>query len=181
MVRGKKITSDLENSRLSSPTPIYINCAKVVLILGYDELGKINQRRYTMAMQFVLIKCPAIYIWFNIRSMLFIHFNDVMMNATVSQITGVTIVYSIVCSGADQTKRQSSASLAFVWGIHRWPVNTPHIGPVTRKCFHLMTSSCRNAMKDTADLFKLFKVNHHILGSERCDGTHNTAMRMYAD
>ena len=30
-------------------------------------------------------------------------------------------------------KHQSSASLAFVRGIHRWPVNSPHKGPVTRK------------------------------------------------
>ena len=30
-------------------------------------------------------------------------------------------------------KHQSSASLVFVWGIHRWPVNSPHKGPVTRK------------------------------------------------
>ena len=37
---------------------------------------------------------------------------------------------------------QSSASLAFVWGIPRSPVNSPHKGPVMRKCFHLMTSSC---------------------------------------
>ena len=28
-----------------------------------------------------------------------------------------------------------SASLAFVRGIHRWPVNSPHKGPVTRKMF----------------------------------------------
>ena len=39
-------------------------------------------------------------------------------------------------------KYQSSASLAFVRGIHRWPVNSPHKRPVTRKNFHLMTSSC---------------------------------------
>ena len=52
-----------------------------------------------------------------------------------SQITSVTIVYWSVYSGADQTKHQSSASLAFVWGIHRWPVNSPHKGPVTRKMF----------------------------------------------
>ena len=32
-------------------------------------------------------------------------------------------------------KHQSSASLAFVRGIHRWPVNSPHKGPVTRKIF----------------------------------------------
>ena len=40
-----------------------------------------------------------------------------------------------VCSGQDQRKHQSSASLAFVRGIHRWPVNSPHKGPVTRKMF----------------------------------------------
>ena len=37
-------------------------------------------------------------------------------------------------------KHQSVTSLAFVWGIHRWPVNSPHKGPVTRKCLHLITS-----------------------------------------
>ena len=52
-----------------------------------------------------------------------------------SQITGVSVVYSAVCSSADQQKHQSSASLAFVRGIHRWPVNSPHKGPVTRKMF----------------------------------------------
>ena len=30
-------------------------------------------------------------------------------------------------------KHQSSASLAFVRGIHRWPADSPHKGPVTRK------------------------------------------------
>ena len=51
-----------------------------------------------------------------------------------SQITGLTIVYSSVSSD-DQRKHQSSASLAFARGIHRWPVNFPHKGPVTRKMF----------------------------------------------
>ena len=37
--------------------------------------------------------------------------------------------------GADQRKHHSFASLAFVGGIHRWPVNSPHKGPVTRKMF----------------------------------------------
>ena len=44
-------------------------------------------------------------------------------------------VYSTVCSGADQGKYHSSASLAFLRGVHRWPVNSPHRGPVTRKMF----------------------------------------------
>ena len=57
------------------------------------------------------------------------------MATIASQITSLTVVYSIVYSGADQRKHQSSASLAFVWGIHRGPVNSPHKGPVTRKMF----------------------------------------------
>ena len=52
-----------------------------------------------------------------------------------SQITSLTSVYSTVYSGSDQSKHQSSASLAFVWGIHRGPVNSPHKWPVTRKMF----------------------------------------------
>ena len=57
------------------------------------------------------------------------------MSTIASQITSLTIVYSTVCSGADQSKHQSSASLAFVWGIHRGPVNSPHKWPATRKMF----------------------------------------------
>ena len=57
------------------------------------------------------------------------------MDAMASQITSLTIVYSPVYSGTNQGKHQSSASLAFVWGIHRWPVNSPHKWPVTRKMF----------------------------------------------
>ena len=57
------------------------------------------------------------------------------MGTMESQITSLTIVYSTVYSGADQRKHQNSASLAFVWGIHRWPVNSPHKWPVTRKNF----------------------------------------------
>ena len=66
---------------------------------------------------------------------IFIHWNDVIMNATASQITSLTIVYSTIYSGADKKKHQSSASLAFERGIHRWPVNSPHKWPVTRKMF----------------------------------------------
>ena len=65
------------------------------------------------------------------------HYNDVIISAMVSQITSASIffVYSAVCSGTDQRKHQSSASLAFVRGIHRLPVNSPHKGPVTRQMF----------------------------------------------
>ena len=65
----------------------------------------------------------------------FIHYDDVIMTTIASQITSLTSVYSTDYSAADQRKHQSSASLAFVWGIHRGPVNSPHKGPVTRKMF----------------------------------------------
>ena len=57
------------------------------------------------------------------------------MSAMASHIAGVAIVYSNVCSDTDERKYQSSASLAFVRGIHRGPVNSPHKRPVTRKMF----------------------------------------------
>ena len=69
------------------------------------------------------------------RSLSCFHYNNVIMGAIASQTTSLSIVYSIVNSDADQRKYQSSASLAFVWGIHRGPVNSPHKGPVTRKMF----------------------------------------------
>ena len=63
------------------------------------------------------------------------HYNDIIMSAMASQFTSLTIVYSTVYSDANQRKHQSPATLAFVRGIHRWPVKSPHKGPVTRKMF----------------------------------------------
>ena len=74
---------------------------------------------------------PGWHALFAIKS----HYNDVIMGAIASQITGLASVYSAVKLGADQRKHQSSASLAFVRGIHRRPVNSPRKGPVTRKKF----------------------------------------------
>ena len=65
------------------------------------------------------------------------HYTDVMMGEMASQITSLKIVYSSIYWGADQRKHQSSASLAFVRGIHRGPVNSLHKGPVARKMFPL--------------------------------------------
>ena len=68
---------------------------------------------------------------FNINT----HYDDVIMTMLASQITSLAVVYSIVYSGVNQRKHQSSASLAFVREIHRGPVNFPHKWPVTRKMF----------------------------------------------
>ena len=74
------------------------------------------------------------YVWKS-RNSNPLHYTDVIMSAMASQITSLTIVYSPVYSGTDQRKHQRSASLASVCVIHRWPVNSSHKGPVTRKIF----------------------------------------------
>ena len=79
-------------------------------------------------------------------------------HAIASQITGVSIVYSTVCSGADQRKQQSSASLSFVRGIHRWPVNSRYKGPVTRK---------------------MFPIDDVIMGCHCCDSIHRQIDRLF--
>ena len=84
----------------------------------------------------IQLKENEVYHYWQSSSIL-VHYSDVIMSAMAFQITGVSIVYSTVCSGADQRKHQSSASLALVRGIHRWPVNSPHRGPVTRKMFFI--------------------------------------------
>ena len=61
------------------------------------------------------------------------HYNDVIMSVIASRITSLTIVYSTVYSRRRSKKHHSTASLAFVRGIHRGTVNSPHKGPVTRK------------------------------------------------
>ena len=59
------------------------------------------------------------------------------MSAMASQITSLTIVYLSLYSRHRSKKHQNTASLASVRGIHRWPVNSPHKGPVTRKMFQI--------------------------------------------
>ena len=63
------------------------------------------------------------------------HYNDVIIGVIASQITSRTIVFSTVYLDTYQRKHQSSGSPAFVRGIHRRPMNSPHKWPVTRKMF----------------------------------------------
>ena len=77
--------------------------------------------------------CNKIYLRTPCTAVCPSHYGDDTMDAIASQITSLTIVYSTVYSDANQRKRQSSASLAFVRGIHRRPVNSPHKWPITRK------------------------------------------------
>ena len=71
------------------------------------------------------------------------HYNYVIMSAMASQVTSLTVVYSTVYS----RRRSKKTSKLCVTGpctgnspvtgewIHRWPANSQHKGPVTRKIF----------------------------------------------
>ena len=95
---------------------------------GYQFICVINAATMPCPLTLAATQANLLVIWV-------IHYNDVGMGAIASQITSLTIAYSIVYSDTDQRKHQSSASLAFVWGIHRGPVNSPHKWSVTRKMF----------------------------------------------
>ena len=58
-----------------------------------------------------------------------LHYNDVIMSAMASQLTGVSIIFSTVKT------HQRFASLIFVRGIHQRPVDSAHKGPLTHKMF----------------------------------------------
>ena len=100
----------------------------------------------------------TVLVWVEVND----HYDDAIMDAMASQITSLTIVYSTVYSDTDERKHRSSASLTFVWGIHRGPVKSPHQWPVTRKMFPfhdvimyktMMTSSNGNIFRVTDPLW----------------------------
>ena len=83
------------------------------------------------------------------------------MGAVASQITNLTIVYSTVYSDADQRKHQSSASLAFLRGIQRGPVNFPHKWPVTRQMFPFDDDIMSNEKLSISDAAKMLWTRWH--------------------
>ena len=85
-------------------------------VLAFDSL---SQRQVSSDNRWCGIWCE---LW---------HYSDVIMGTMASQITSLTIVYTTIYPGADQIKQLSPASLAFGWGIHRGPRNSPHKWPVT--------------------------------------------------
>ena len=123
-IRGSTVTTKL----LSMQRPDWSNLHDMHKALDA------NTRKH----QFPFGVCALYLLFINIHSRCccsYIHYKDVTMSAISSQITSLISVYSTVYSGTDQRKHQSSASMAFVRGSHRWPVNSPHKWPVTRNMF----------------------------------------------
>ena len=108
------------------------------------------------------------------------HYIDVIMTTMASQITSLPVVDSTVYSDADQIKHQSSASLVFVWGIHRdrWIPRTK--GQLRGKCFHLMTSMTSSWMLNIEADRKCLGLNvrtiaqlNHLTFTSLCKNTHD--------
>ena len=101
----------------SAPSHIWTN-GGLIYWRVYASLGRTQRPRQFFADGiFKLVSFYKIYC----------HYDDVIMGAMASQISSLTIVCSTVDSGVDQSKHQSSASVAFVRGIHRLPVNSPQM------------------------------------------------------
>ena len=90
--------------------------------------------------------CRGYKTRFDWMNLFITHYNDVIMSALVSLITN--------CLFRCRSKKASKLRVTglCVRGIHRWPVNSPHKGPVTRKMFpfddvimpHVLDSSQSN-------------------------------------
>ena len=129
------------------------NVEKVMYTMSWRRAGLIFAR-----MQLRIWKCLGV-IGNILRYILWWHHSDIILGEITSQITIFSIVYSTVCSGVDQRKYQSSTSLAFVRGIHRWPVNFTHKGPVTRKMFPFDDGKGQRCTKTMVILTKITKVS----------------------
>ena len=106
--------SNSETIKGLSPMRLSIDESKVQYLMPFDSQMVISKRQVD-----------------GFTSFTFIHDNDVKMSAIASQITGVYTVCSTVGSGGDRRKHHSSPTLAFVRGMLRSPVNSPHKRSVT--------------------------------------------------
>ena len=135
---------------------IYVWLWIMIILVTNNSIGSTcrscewNEYNVVYQMSSFLLNILSVYCAYSILRN---HYSDVIMGTAASQITSLTIVYSNVYSGSDQRKHQSSASLAFVRGIHRWPVNSPHKWPVTRK------------MLPFDDVIMILKRYYHICSS----------------
>ena len=83
------------------------------------------------------------------------------MGAMASQITSLATVYSTVYSGADQIKHESSASLAFVRGIH-WSLVTPFIS-----LRNILLTSARPLIEETSLIARFMGPTWGLSGDDR--------------
>ena len=133
-----KIFNLIINQSVTSPEG-YPLSFKVTLMTNRKTLSASRVVRFKLSKQsmpsifdisfFVDVLMPVVAMLSVVWQVMAFHYCDVIMAVMASKITSLAI-YSTVYSYVDQRKHQSSASLVFVRGLHRWPVNSPHKWPV---------------------------------------------------
>ena len=116
---------------ISRDTP----CYRKAFTRGCFATGQITTKNGILGTYLYICVCGenANLVAAEIFKLISVHYNGVIIGTMAHKITIVSIVCPTVCSDADQMKHQSSASLAFVRGIHRWAVDYPHKWQVKRK------------------------------------------------
>ena len=135
--------------------------SNITLIINFKQELKIWTKRWNKHItNQILCDCNSGFL-----IMPQIHYNDVIMSMMASQITSPATVYLTVYSRADQRKHQSSASLAFVRGIDRSPVNSLHKGQWQRKCLHFIFNIQQFSYKKMISKCRLQNIGHFISAS----------------
>ena len=131
-------TCDQKGNTVTYWGPVYVVMAVFELwilalqtCMTHEYTTKILSWYTAYSLAVIVMESPLLRKPFPRFTLLITHYSDVIMGAIVSQMTGVAIVYSAVCSGVNK----KNIKAAFVRGTHRWPVNSPHIKLVTRKMF----------------------------------------------
>ena len=144
--------------------------SQVKKALGHRVLNStIGEKSYLInSSRYQIYVCRSMIKWLISPVLIYLvkshsHFSDVDVSSMVFQITAVLLACPTVCSGVDQRKYQSYASLAFVRGNHRRPMDSPNKGPVTRK---MMTPSCTSRFLP-AILRRYWFSNHQPIYIER--------------
>ena len=126
----QQVVLSVSNNRLETGTPVYVTAGELPVSLTYWLNNKsaalfcVSSKTRNVWINLGHVLHPYTYKCKRTRHAVAMHKSDVIMSAMASQIISVSIVWSTACSGADQL--QNSASLAFVRGIHRSQVDSPH-------------------------------------------------------
>ena len=117
-----------------------IQMKQLFVSISYDKIVHLESHFGTFCFSVQIVSCRLLCADATLHGVTFTNRNCLnplhwRHNGRDGVSNHLTIVYSTVYSGADQRKHQSSASLAFVRGIHRSPVNSPRKRRVTRKMF----------------------------------------------
>ena len=116
--------------------PLYVRCtvhtSVCTVYIPYLCMYGVHSIPLNKVLAFVLSYCVQNPVIFD-RDLSRVHYSNVIMSGMASYITSASIVCWTVRSGTDQRKHKNYASLAFVRGIHLWPVDSPRKGQVTQK------------------------------------------------